>query len=179
MTQLWCNSNSTCRATYWIYIPSFKLISQSMLKKSPENADGRTDRWTDRQTGGHCHGIIRPFFKRAYKKTVANWGASHPHLAEKKTNSCMVLSMDSSIRLCKSWILYLYGKCLLILSISLPFRHHGVAHVGWKTYSISQEICTRFCCALLCCGYAIVHNEFTWSIYPYSSGLLFWHWGNR
>ena len=47
------------------------------------------------------------------------------------------------------------------------------------TYSISQEICTRFCCALLCCGYAIVHNEFTWSIYPYWSGLLCWHWGNR
>ena len=47
------------------------------------------------------------------------------------------------------------------------------------TYSISQEICTRFCCALLCCGYAIVHNEFTWSIYPYSSRLLCWHWGNR
>ena len=46
-------------------------------------------------------------------------------------------------------------------------------------YSISQEICTRFCCALLCCGYAIVHNEFTWRIYPYSSGLLCWHWGNR
>ena len=46
-------------------------------------------------------------------------------------------------------------------------------------YSISQDICTRFCCALLCCGYAIVHNEFTWSIYPYSSGLLCWHWGNR
>ena len=34
-------------------------------------------------------------------------------------------------------------------------------------YSISQEICTRFCCALLCCGYVIVHNEFKWSIYPY------------
>ena len=46
-------------------------------------------------------------------------------------------------------------------------------------YSISQEICTRFCCALLCCGYVIVHNEFTWSIYPYSLGLLCWHWGNR
>ena len=46
-------------------------------------------------------------------------------------------------------------------------------------YSISQEICTRFCCALLCCGYAIVHNEFTWSNYPYSPGLLCWHWGNR
>ena len=46
-------------------------------------------------------------------------------------------------------------------------------------YSISQEICTRFCCTLLCCGYAIVHNEFTWSSYPYSLGLLCWHWGNR
>ena len=46
-------------------------------------------------------------------------------------------------------------------------------------YSISQGICTRFCCALLCCGYAIVHNEFTWSIYPYSSGLPCWHWGNH
>ena len=46
-------------------------------------------------------------------------------------------------------------------------------------YGISQEICTRFCCVLLCCGYAIVHNEFTWSIYSYSSGLLCWHWGNR
>ena len=48
-----------------------------------------------------------------------------------------------------------------------------------RIYSISQEICTRFCCLLLCCGYAIVHNEFTWNIYPYSSGLLCWHWGNR
>ena len=28
-------------------------------------------------------------------------------------------------------------------------------------YSISQKICTRFCCALLCCGYGIVQNEFT------------------
>ena len=49
----------------------------------------------------------------------------------------------------------------------------------FTVYSISQELCTRFCCALLCCGYAIVRNEFTWSIYPCSSGLLCWHWGNR
>ena len=26
-------------------------------------------------------------------------------------------------------------------------------------YSIPREICTRFCCTLLCCGYAIVRNE--------------------
>ena len=58
---------------------------------------------------------------------------------------------------------------------------HDTSYVvqSWLGYSISQEICTRFCCALLCCGYAIVHNEFTWNIYPHSSGLLCWHWGNR
>ena len=66
---------------------------------------------------------------------------------------------------------------------AVNFIHHKLVSV-WYTeasgvrvcseYSISEEICTRFCCALLCCGYAIVHNEFTWSIYPYSSGLLCW-----
>ena len=62
------------------------------------------------------------------------------------------------------------------------WRHRSgspLAQVMARSYSISQEICTRLCCALLCCGYAIVHNEFTWRIYPYSSGLLCWHWGNR
>ena len=57
------------------------------------------------------------------------------------------------------------------LNLTYEFRvlSQETAHTK---YSISQEICTWFCCALLCCGYAIVHNEFTWSIYPYSSGLL-------
>ena len=66
---------------------------------------------------------------------------------------------------------------------NLPFRlGYGweiISHIFMWMYSISQEICTQFCCALLCSGYAIVHNEFTWSIYPYSWGLLCWHWGNR
>ena len=53
-----------------MHIPSFKLISQSTLKKSPENSDGRTDGRTDGQTDGHCHSIIRPFFKRAYNKKM-------------------------------------------------------------------------------------------------------------
>ena len=60
-----------------------------------------------------------------------------------------------------------------------PWQNAPPAKGHASLYSISQEICTQFCCALLCCGYAIVHNEFTWSIYPYSSGLLCWHWGNR
>ena len=84
VTKLWCNSNSTCRATYWMYIPGFKLISQSMLKKSPENVDGRTD-W---QTDGHCHGIIRPFFKRAYKNGNDNVGLSPSVIY----NGCMEIS---------------------------------------------------------------------------------------
>ena len=67
--------------------------------------------------------------------------------------------------------------------MTFMWRHHNEIMICYlfhvTTYSISQEICTRFCCALLCCGYAIVHNEFTWSIYPYSSGLLCRHWGNR
>ena len=48
----------------------------------------------------------------------------------------------------------------------------GVTGIFREYCSLSQEICTRFCCALLCCGYAIVHNELAWSIYPYSSGCF-------
>ena len=53
------------------------------------------------------------------------------------------------------------------LFVGVREKGQGAAFVGiliaipLKRYSISQEICTRFCCALLCCGYAIVHNEFT------------------
>ena len=77
--------------------------------------------------------------------------------------------------------------------VKSSYLHNGISYTGkmsslyWISpqdsfffvYSISQEICTRFCCALLCYGYAIVHSEFTWSIYPYLSRLLCWHWGNR
>ena len=77
---------------------------------------------------------------------------------------------------------YSQKHCPCVKKNSPPCRFHS-SHTDNLSlpysYSISQEICTRFCCALLCCGYAIVHNEFTWSIYPYSSGLLCWHWGNR
>ena len=31
------NANLTCNTTYRMYIPSFKLISQNMWKKGPEN----------------------------------------------------------------------------------------------------------------------------------------------
>ena len=56
---------------------------------------------------------------------------------------------------------------IIINELRLPSHRWLLQPSTW--YSISQEICTRSCCALLWCGYAIVHNEFTWSIYPYSS----------
>ena len=79
--------------------------------------------------------------------------------------------------------------CAYFLGYTVGFLWHVIDHFHLIStavvflqdiaYSISQEISTRFCCALFCCGYVIVHNEFKWSIYPYSSGLLCWHWGNR
>ena len=41
---------------------------------------------------------------------------------------------------------------------------------------ISQNIRTTSC-ALFSCGY--IGSRFVWSIYPYYSGLLHWHWGNH
>ena len=47
-----------------------------------------------------------------------------------------------------------------VLSSPVLWRHQRVCQcsdifptccVHWSKYSISQEICTRFCCALLCC----------------------------
>ena len=43
-------------------------ISKHVEKKSGKL--GRTDGRTDGQTDGNCHSIIRPFFKRAYKKVL-------------------------------------------------------------------------------------------------------------
>ena len=42
LTKLRWNSNSTCRATYWIYIPIFKLIAQGRNVRKTRT-DGQTD----------------------------------------------------------------------------------------------------------------------------------------
>ena len=65
----------------------------------------------------------------------------------------------------KNWLRFkCYTWCIGNNNVALRYLI-----ANFVIYNISQEICTRFCCALLCCGYAIVHNEFTWSTYPYSS----------
>ena len=84
--------------------------------------------------------------------------------------------IQGNICVLRNWNLLSLNYIIALLKIVLFYFFRARA-CSW--YSISQEICTRFCCALLCCGYAIVHNEFTSSIYPYSSGLLCWHCGNR
>ena len=111
-------------------------------------------------------------------------------LSSKSCWKTVVLSVswDAMARMWRLWnVPFSFPWCGVVPSPSPTWTRRRVARVGSSSmclrgqvvYSISQEICTRFCCALLCCGYAIVHNEFTWSIYPYSSGLLCWHWGNR
>ena len=42
-----------------------------------------------------------------------------------------------------------------------PAQKSTLTSMGSLNNTVSQEICTRFCCVLHCCGYAIVHNEFT------------------
>ena len=92
-------------------------------------------------------------------------------------NDCITTTKQSTTKPCAYFLGY--TVCPWCSGNSILLIPPNFLIYGTWMYSISQEICTRFCCALLCCGYAIVHNEFTWSIYPYSSGLLCWHWGNR
>ena len=93
-----------------------------------------------------------------------------------RVHFCQVSVQLSCYDTCKIWLKVngytQYGFKNNNVSDDKMNAHGCIDPYPW--YSISQEICTRFCCALLCCGYAIVHNEFTWSIYPYSSGLLCW-----
>ena len=58
------------------------------------------------------------------------------------------------------WAVDLQGTYTLDY-VTLTNRNDEFGKVQIPKYSISHEICTRFCCALLSCGYAIVHNEFT------------------
>ena len=70
-------------------------ISKHIEEKSgkPGRTDGRTDRRTDRRTDGHCHGIIRPFFKRAYNKELKQLNKKHRRLAPKiKTGTAQLTS---------------------------------------------------------------------------------------
>ena len=72
-------------------------------------------------------------------------------------------SLEASIVTMKSQSIYSPLTCMQETWLSDESKLAMVTLDGYKSliYSISQEICTRFCCALLCCGYAIVNNEFT------------------
>ena len=45
--------------------------------------------------------------------------------------------------------------------------------------STFHEICAQFYCVLFCCGYIWFFLWIHRSFYPYSSGILHWHWGNH
>ena len=119
MTQLWCNSNSTCRATYWMYIPSFKLISQSMLKKSPETrTDGQTDGRTDGRTFPR-HNTSR--FSNGRIKIKKNMVISCYY------SLAWILGCPQAISCCH-WLLIKWSKVELLIS----------GHARWFTISISE-----------------------------------------
>ena len=104
MTQLWCNSNATCRATHWMYIPSFKLISQSMLKKSPGNADGQTDgRTLPRHNTVKCHYNACHYNANASltrsilgSQTAPTCPHDHPRVAQHMGYRCEIIAVWSA-----------------------------------------------------------------------------------
>ena len=63
----WRHSNLICITLKQSHVQNFSLLCQSMYEKSAEN--GRTDGRTD----GHHHTIIRPVWRRAYKKVIRNY----------------------------------------------------------------------------------------------------------
>ena len=51
----------------------------------------------------------------------------------------------------------------------------GLNILNYAQWNMHRHFCVLFCCAhvISSCGLAM------WIIYPYSLGLLHWHWGNR
>ena len=76
----WRHSNLICSTLKQSHVQNFSSICQSIYEKSAENGrtetrtesrtDGRTDGRRVGRTDGHHHTIIRPVWRRAYKKTI-------------------------------------------------------------------------------------------------------------
>ena len=161
MYMIYSNSNCLCLSLYMIYIYMF-CKSSDVYIFHPNDSKGIKSIWPTYFKTSQCWQLA--YCKATVKHRLPNhviWNAITMLAAP------IMLVSDRNIE------------------HDMPVSHyHNItiktsSATHTTSYSISQEICTRFCCALLCCGYAIVHNEFTWSIYPYLSGLLCWHWGNR
>ena len=79
-------------------------ISKHVEEKSGKR--GRTDGRTDRRTDGHCHGIIRPFFKRAYKNNSSklrrySFWAKVPGRIDSRVTAILVHCGDVSVMVSK------------------------------------------------------------------------------
>ena len=177
--------------TRFTYLYRSCIISYLLKYITPDSTNKLPD--TNMITHINCYIESNGFF---FKN-----GTNKKHFNDNVTLAWLLVSLLTASICCQGplyrlWIcnvkLFLPSRSRRVIQKINNYMVEYVSHFGtiwphcslwfsmwWQIYSISQEICTRFCCALLCCGYAIVHNKFTWSIYPYSSGLLCWHWGNR
>ena len=81
-------------------------------------------------------------------------------------SSLLSLLKASPILIAYNFWRHLHNRWVLHCQVTTDWNAGIVEARPIHVYSISQEICTRFRCALISCGYAIVHNESTWNIYP-------------
>ena len=141
-----------------MYIPSFKLISQSMLKKSPENADGRTDgRTLPRHNTSH--------FSNGRIKT-GDQGSSHI------SNTCKPIIRVQGIEM-RYTLIQLYmsdifpRKAVYILCLDWYFCFHKVRcviHRG-RPDDIAEFVANRFAqfAAVSCPLGLLLQNEPLWT----------------
>ena len=84
-------------------------------KKSLENSDGRTD--------GHCHSIIRPFFKRAYKN-------GHRQM----TGNYRPVSLTSVV--CKVLESIVQERVIIHMKSNMLFSNKQFGFIGWRSTTL-------------------------------------------
>ena len=125
----WWHSNLICSTVKQIHMQNFSSMCQSKLEKSVENwrtetrTESQTDGWRVGRTDGHHHTIIRPVWRRAYKKQVKIMNLTNN--ASPHNEICTYISyfMPVQMKLCQS------KQADLLFSASLlsSWRLHAVA----------------------------------------------------
>ena len=90
--------------TLWpYYIPSLSSIGHKLWEEldGNEKVYRRTDGQTDGRTDAEWYNIIRPFFKRAYKKGRLHARYIFPHNLEQRMNFLLEVALGNTARCIK------------------------------------------------------------------------------